>query len=248
MKYALAALFLTPALALADGVYLRLDAGVADSHSARYSDANCANSAPPALFGCGAGRDGAPLAAVGDFSSARNVEVGVGYRWSPNWRTDLTLGRQSGYSFAGNANFLNTTGAQDVRNDVTVQSVFLNAYFDLPLGGALTPYFGIGAGWAEKDASALRYTFPGISATAATTTPGGKHSDAVWRATLGAALALAPRLSLDVALWYADFGKVESPAGSATIVRASGTRVIAIDATSATLRAQGLNVGLRYAF
>lgn len=237
----------------AEGAYLRIDGGWNQSRSSRFADKDCASITPPALFGCGVGNDGSALGASGDFSSSGSIGLGIGYRFSPAWRADANLGTMRGLGFNGNANFRNTPGAQSVQSDLTVNTLMLNGYLDLAgLGkrdfGAFEPYLGIGVGVAQKKSDAMHYSFPGLSPVAATITPAGRSSDFAWRVTVGTGIRLSEKLTLDVGWHYTDLGKVETDAGNASIVRSAGTRSIAIGATNAPLRVQGVSIGLRYPF
>lgn len=61
---------------------------------------------------------------------------GLGYRWSENFRTDLTL---------------DYTGEYDLNNgrDAEAWSVLANGYVDLPINEWLKPYVGLGVGYGD---------------------------------------------------------------------------------------------------
>ena len=65
---------------------------------------------------------------------------GVGYRYNEYWRADIRG------DFAGD---FNVGGGRDL----SLGTVLVNGYFDIPLGAQITPYVGVGAGygWAELD-------------------------------------------------------------------------------------------------
>lgn len=233
---------------LADELYGRVGLAWESTRDARFADRDCAASSPPALFGCGAGRDGRSLGARGDFGSARAVDVALGMRWSPWLRGELLLSGRRGLGFSGQANFLGVDGPQPVRADLRSDAVFAVGYVDLVSAGRLRPYLGLGAGIARNRLGGVRYRFPGIAPEASTTTRGGRRSDFAWLVTVGVELPLAPRWSLDLAWRHADLGRVQSEAGAATIVRPSGTRSLDVAATRARLRSQGLSLSLRHAF
>jgi len=243
---------LLPRHAAGQESYVRIDGGWNKTSHVRFSDNHCGNTTPPALFGCGAGNDGSPLGAVGDFGESGVLGIGLGHRFSPLWRADVVVERQTVLAFNGRANFRNTPGDQPVTGDVSVTTALLNTYLDIAplLGesfGNFQPYVGLGIGFARKHAGAMHYRFPGLSPQALTATPGGTRTDPAWRATIGTGIALSRTLAVDLAWHYTDLGQVKTDTGAATIVRAS-TRMLSIDSTHAPLRTQGFSIGLRYHF
>lgn len=159
------------------GWYLRLDAGLGreSNHGAKENGVS---------YGAGDGVDS--FSSTGDgfgslgswFSNSSSVNanygLGVGYNWSRNWRSDLTLDRRSSteYKMRGtyqyNNNVINTTAPYSplyvpptpltridgvATENATMRSGVLlaNTYFDWKNSSAFTPYVGLGIGLAYLD-------------------------------------------------------------------------------------------------
>jgi len=100
---------------------------------------------------------------TGDFDQAVNFGVGVGFRWSERFRTDLTgesrraervrtIGRSSVDLEPDPANGIDSgrvVGATDDEMHIKGGLVLFNAYYDMPTRwGGFTPYIGGGLGFA----------------------------------------------------------------------------------------------------
>lgn len=206
------------------GFYGRLGVGVDWPEGNRYRDANCASTEPPALFGCVDGDDGRPLGAPGEFDATPVLDAAL-----LSWRANM--------DFSGQSNFLGAGANQPVNGSVSSLAGFGVAYVDLPR-----------IGQARNRMGSMTYGFPSLSATATTTTPGGSRTDLAYLLTAGFSVPLGERFDLDLAYRYTDLGQVQTASGQATVVRASGTRSIAIGGTKADLRSHGVMLSLRYAF
>ena len=106
----------------------------------------------------------------------------------------------------------------------------------------------LGAGAARNKVGDVRFSFPGLGATASTVIPGGRETNFAWMAAAGVSLPVSSRLTLDVAYRYVDLGDVRTSAGPATITRTSGVRAIDIAPTYADLVTQGVSASVRLAF
>ena len=116
-------------VAAADGVYLRAGVGLDRSSDARFTDTDCATDG---LYGCGAGTDGAPFGALGDFGAITGLEVGVGYRAAPALRIEGLVQSRPRAAYAGRANFLAADRRQSVSADLAVLSGLAVAYATWP--------------------------------------------------------------------------------------------------------------------
>ncbi len=245
----LAATLTLPASAWAQsGPYLRGGLGMDWSDDTRFEDQDCSRTDPPALFGCVAGSDGEPLGAGGDFGEGAVLDAAIGYRFSPRLRAEALLSYRPDMDFAGEADFLNVPGRQPVSADMRSLGVFAVGYVDLPPMGRLQPFIGAGIGAAHNRIGSVTYGFPGLGANAATVIRGGSHTDLAYLVTLGAAVPLTDRLTLDIAYRYTDLGEVRTDSGTATIVRNSGTRTLDIAGIQAELKTHGVMASLRYDF
>lgn len=246
---------LAPAAAEADGtgLYLRGGVGGEGSQAAHLRDIDCAQTQPPALFGCGRGIDGRPLGARGGFGRSAAFDLGVGYRVLPALRAEALLTYRPGLAFSGRANFLATPGPQPVSADLATLSAMAVGYVDLPgLGlpplGPVEPYLGGGIGVAGHRIGRVAFAFPGLGADATTVIRGGESTRLAWMLTAGGATRLTDRLVLDLAYRYSDLGEVATRAGPAVITRRTFTRVLDIAGTKAELATHGIAASLRVEF
>jgi opacity protein-like surface antigen len=230
------------------GAYARFGVGLDDPQGSRFRDDDCSSTEPPALFGCVQGDDSRQLGARGDFDTTVVLDAALGYRFTPWLRAEALLSWRPSMDFSGQSNFIGAGSNQPVRGSVSSLAGFGVAYVDLPRLGRLQPFLGAGLGVARNRLDSMRYAFPGLSAEATTTTPGGSSTDLAYLLTTGLSLPLGDRLDLDLAYRYTDLGEVQTGSGEASVVRASGSRRIAIGGTKADLRNHGVMLSLRYAF
>ena len=97
---------------------------------------------------------------------------GVGYRYNENLRTDVRA------DFAGEYNVGGGT-------DLGFGTALVNGYFDFPLGGQITPYLGVGAGYG--------WTY---------LQPGSDRSGFAYSLMAGASFDLTQQIALDVGYRY----------------------------------------------
>lgn len=233
----------------ASGVYLRLGGGLDWPAPTVFSDADgCASLQPPALFGCGAGEDGRTLGARSGVRQSPVLEAGLGYRVTPWLRAEALLSWRPQLDLSGQANFLGAGSDQPVSLDAASLAGFGVAYVDLPRIGGVQPFLGAGLGLARNRLRTASFRFPSIAAEASTSLPSGTSTDLAWLLTAGISLPLSERLALDLAYRFTELGSLTSSSGTATVVRPSGQRSIAIGGTTADLQSQGVMLSLRYAF
>lgn len=228
--------------------YVRLGVGADGSLPATFGDRDCDAVAPPALFGCGDGRNGEPLQATGSFGTSVGLDAGVGYRFNSWLRGEALLNYRPSYQYSGQANFLGGGSPQPLEADLSSVAGFGVGYVDLPRLGRVQPYLGAGVGVARNRISSVEYRFPSLPGDASTTIAGGTHTGVAWLLTAGLAVPLRERLSMDLAYRYTDLGRVQTDAGNATIERATGRRSLEIAGTQSSLQTHGVMLSLRYAF
>ena len=201
---------LSGAGAWANDVYVRTGVGLDWSKDTRFKDKDCTNHSPPAiyaLYGCGPGNDGAPLSTHGDFSAPAGFELGLGHAVMPALRIEALFQYRPRFTLTGHANFLQTTGRQEVSARVSSLSGMFAAYVDLPqLGlprlGPFSPFVGGGAGASYIDVGKTRMKFTRTR----TIVPGGHQVNFAWMLTAGVGTSLTDRLTLDLAYRYTDSG------------------------------------------
>lgn len=118
--------------------YWRLETGYSDANSAGFKDRDWAN------FGilCADRFCSAP-ARLDNIGNSPILGVGVGHRFTPRVRADVTLTYRGGYR-------LNDRDA-DAHYSATIRStaLMLNGYYDFMAGNG-GPYLGLGVGWAHN--------------------------------------------------------------------------------------------------
>ncbi len=234
-----------------DGFYLRAGFVADSSKPTRFRDEDCSSTSPAALYGCGDGLDGAPISSLGDFGTKAGIDLGLGYVAAPALRLEAVVQHRPRFSFDGRANFLQTTGRQDVSAELSTLTGMLAAYVDLPaLGlprmGPLSPFIGAGAGLSRIRIGEMRMEF----ARTRTIVPGGRRTGFAWMATAGVAVSLGSKMALDLAWRYTDYGAVKTGKATGRIEYRDGRAPfpLSLARTRAALRRHGWGLSLRYAF
>ena len=235
----------------ASDYYLRLGIGMDQASDAIFSDRNCLNLYPWALYGCGEGPDGKPYRSAGEFESAKNLKLGLGYSVTDRFRVELSVESRSSFEFVGRANFLATDAQQDVVTPVESTSSLLTSYMNIanwnvaPFG-EISPYFGLGFGFVRNTSEETRMDFP----YTITTLPDGSKTDFAGVLAMGVSSSLGlERLALDVEFQYTYLGKVISGRDVGYVTWRSGARdplALDLDLTRSRLKRLGVNVSIRY--
>ena len=110
----------------------------------------------------------------GSDDSALSLGGGVGYRFNPNMRADLTMDWAGDYKVAPGA-------------DMSTTTVLGNLYFDWANDTAFTPYVGAGLGYGWVD-----------------NTPSGNHSGLAYGLTAGVAMDLTQNVAIDLGYRFRD--------------------------------------------
>lgn len=208
-----------------EGLYLRLDLGGGITHD-------------PGFSPNGAWPTGQGTTAESDSTNSLIGQVGLGYRFTPEFRSDLTLGyRTQGVSYdsAGGGNLVK--GETDIR---TITAM-LNAYYDVGTYSGFTPYVGAGMGWARHWSEDIKHTSAaGLSGTEKSE----GDSTLAWSLGAGVSYAIEKGWTLDFGYRFTDLGKPDIAKGwvdSAATAYGNST-------LDEHLRSHDLTVGLRYDF
>lgn len=228
--------------------YLRLGVGADGSTTSSFRDRDCQSKQPPALFGCGTGRNGRSLEAAGAFGTGVVLDAGLGYRLNSWLRAEALFNYRPAYEYSAQANFIQSAPPQPVTANLSSVAGFGVGYIDLPRLRRVQPYIGAGVGVARNRISAVSYGFPAIAPDASTTIAGGTTTGLAWLLTAGVAIPLSERLSLDLAYRYTDLGNVQTDTGTASIVRPTRITQLEIAGTQSSLQTHGAMLSLRYAF
>jgi len=179
-------------------MYVRLDLGYSKSTKVDMKDEDFASTglicADPACNTPGK---------LKDVGSGFLLGGGVGYRFSPHFRGDITLGVRlynMNVSDASNTTF---------KAEVLSLSAMVNAYIDFAATG-VSPYVGAGVGYARNSVDNLEITFAG---TTFTVTESGVASGLATSLMAGIAIPLSGGTVLDIGYRYSALGKLNLDVG-----------------------------------
>lgn len=217
------------------GVYLRGDVGGAFGADTDFKDTS-----PSAA--------NATLGTSTEPSTVGNNVIfggGVGYRFTPMFRSDLTLDYLPSTDVSGHNSVVTTATS---KANVSSLIGMINGYLDIngfapAMFGRFQPYLQAGVGFARNDldTTSIGGTFGPFVLSG--TLSGHTDTSFAWGVGAGAGYALTPNLTLDVGYKYLDLGDmrtgnfVSGPGGSGTFT-----------ALKADLHVHTVTVGLRYAF
>ena len=214
------------------GWYLRGDIGFSNQRVKRLNNAlDAANTSSSQRSG---------------FNSAGIFGLGVGYKFNPWFRGDLTG------EYRGNSNFdgfdlIGFPGGFGAHTYHAAKSEWLalaNAYVDLGTWWGVTPFVGAGAGGARVSIA----NFTDLTVTSAGGPPGLAFGDNVskwnfaWALHAGLAYRVSPNFTVELAYRYLDMGD-----GLTGDLRApDGTNTIVNPATFKSLTSHDLKMGVRW--
>jgi opacity protein-like surface antigen len=169
--------------ALGSGWYLRGDLGVAhQSISPRR-----------------AGADGLSALINIQTDHAASLGGGVGYRFSPWFRADLTVDHRFAAAFKGSRFAGNGAWAVD-RAAFDATTLSLNGYLDLPLWDGITPYLGAGIGGSQARFDDTRRYVAG--AAGVLPLPSDAETVFAWALMGGVAFEITTNLTVDFGYRY----------------------------------------------
>lgn len=242
-----ALLVLAGSAAAAPPLYVRAGVGLASTGDTTIRDLDCAATEPPALFGCGPGVDGRPLAARGDFGDSPLWEAAAGAELGRRVRLELALVTHAELDLDAEANFLGVSGAQPARADGRSVAGLLVVAVDLaPPAWRLQPFAALGAGIARNRTGRVTYAFPSLGPEAVTVVQGGAHSDLAWTAAVGASYPLTDATRIELTARHADLGELRTDPAPATIVRSGGSFTLDVAGTRADVESLGFVLSLRH--
>lgn len=152
--------------------------------------------------------------------------AGVGYRFLPQFRADVTFGYRGDYGFNVRS------GASRLQADLDSFVGLVSGYYDIVTIRGLTPYIGAGIGVADNSYGRTRLT---TGATSLTALAGHSRTEFAWQAAAGASYAFTPNWSLDIGYHYLDMGTAQAGPSGPLALRGD-------------LQAHEVTVGVRYAF
>lgn len=213
--------------AQARGFYARFDAGVAISAPTSMSFPD--QSTDPT-----------------DFSSATSAigSIGVGYRFTFPFRVDGTISYLPSLALTGHPRI----EGSDVTDKTKVDSLIamVNGYLDFKPFGRFRPYVDGGIGVTRN--ATHHFTETAVGTTATVSLSDETRLKPAWSVGAGIAVAVAKRVTVDIAYRYIDLGEIRQ--GTALTLSDSGGSVTVPfpDGTKAPLEVHLLTVGVRVGF
>jgi len=172
--------------------------------------------------------------------------IGYGYKFTNNFRADVTLHYEWPGHFHGNLHCIDTgvpCGANDYSDeyaDISAWTGLVNGYLDLGNFYGFTPYVGAGLGMSYLTVSNVHYINPANSDSPGPGSWSGSKSkwNFAWSLTAGASFNITRDWLIDVNYRYVNLGDAES----VVIPALAGTEPIRYD----NITAQEVRVGLRF--
>lgn len=144
--------------------------------------------------------NGPPAVRSPEFDKSWLAGAGVGYKWE--WfRTDLTVDYGSVSAFTGNSAIQNN----DFKANIDSVTGLVNVYGDLGTWFGLTPYVGVGAGFARLQAA----DFNLVSAPGAFTNSGSNWNFA-WAYMAGISYRVMGNYHVDLGYRHVNMGDVDT--------------------------------------
>lgn len=196
------------------------------------------------------------------------IGLGVGYQFNPWFRTDATLEFRAGVSAdgflrqhtqygdgGGTADFYgdNRYGGGKLRSIVGL----VNAYADLGTWSGVTPFIGVGIGFASNSLSGFTDTGVnqtinsdgssyGTSPTFASSIGSGNTTNFAWALHAGLAYTVNPNLKLELSYRYLNLGEAQT--GNVYCYNPSGCDQIGAPIKINDITAQDIRLGMRWTF
>jgi outer membrane protein OmpA-like peptidoglycan-associated protein len=215
-------------ISLPSGLYVRGDVGAAIGEDTEFKDGFLSPTTQP--------------------SSTGNSFIfggGIGYRFTPAFRSDITLDYIPGLNVSGH----NSSASVTNRGNLSSFVALLNGYVDINgffpnLFGRFQPYVVGGVGVAHNDLgrTSLAGTLGTLNLNGASLNSNATTHFA-WGVGAGVGYALTPNWTVDLGYKYLDLGEMQS---GSTLIRAAGTTAIA--PVKADLQVHTVMIGLRYTF
>lgn len=156
-----------------------------------------------------------------DTDSAFGGSFAVGYNFNPKFKVPMRAELEySAFSkakgkrsfFKGNDAIPSLNMLNRFEQEVGVQTIFVNFYYDEKTSTPLTPYLTAGLGIAIVDSKAKEDHFEATSGTFLYSGHGPSETDVnfAWNVGLGLAYDFSPNFSMDIGYRYADLGSAKT--------------------------------------
>lgn len=220
------------------GPYLRAEIGYSQARDADFVEDNPA--APDCFLFSASGGCGSQLNNLG---STVEYGIGIGYRFNPLFRLDLSYGSRGNYNLQG----WDSAGTY-FDPKVSSDSIMLTAFIDIPykIADRVQPYVGIAVGRSRNKMDSINWHDPGPPSSNGTLNGASSKNSTAWQFTLGAAISLTDSWILDLGYRYSDMGEFQKNAGPDQAGNFNGTGFTS--SATGNLRANEFFAGVRYDF
>jgi opacity protein-like surface antigen len=249
-----------PILFESNGWYLRGDVGVGAYDSGDWSQAPLDN-------GSTILSNEMYSTTVGDGAI---IGFGVGYQFNPWFRTDATLEYRAGVAASGYLRQHTQFGSEDgvldfygdnLYNGGRLRSIvgLLNVYVDMGTWAGVTPFVGVGLGFASNSLSGFTdkgvsetwlegEPYDGTSPTFTSSVGSGSTTNLAWALHAGLSYTVNPNLKLELSYRYLNLGEAES--GNVYIYKPGDHLSSEVGAPIYIndLTAQDIRLGMRWTF
>ena len=227
--------------AQAEGFYARIDSGI--SMTKKLSDGTSEE-----FYGGKKAKHGAIYG------------FGVGYQFNDKLRMDLNVAPRK-HKFSRNSEKRDQVVFEKstFKQDITVNAIMLNGYYDIIEHKGMIPYLTVGAGIAENKGGIARQDGTKFDMGLVNKTAKGRSlkkkstRNFVWNVGIGTSYSFTDKLSLDLGFKYLDLGRVKTfDEREVECFNASGVPAPKLNVSNiesiAKLRVHSFTVGLRYKF
>jgi opacity protein-like surface antigen len=175
-----------------------------------------------------------------DVGGSYILGAGLGYRFSPNLRGDITATYRGGYDVDFTNRVILFPVTAQAKADVSSIAGLVNVYYDIGKFGLFTPYVGGGIGLSRNKIDDVSAIAPG-GVTAQI--DGDEKISLAWQLSAGTAIEIRPGVSFDIGYRYIDLGKVETAdtGNLLGVIPVTGVRA------AGELKAHEIQVGFRWA-
>ena len=214
------------ALAKDNNYYIKAEVGVAKSNKIKITEG------PSSDFYKKSGNKG--------FNSSPIHSIGFGYKINDKFRTEITYNYVD-FKYKRNATTpSNPNIIPEYKQKVNIQTGMINLLYDVATYQKLTPYLGLGVGYAKicpKDAS--RSTKDGKQFYYS-----NKSENLTYALMGGVSIDITDRVNFDIGYKFQDFGKTKG----FSKLKSPTSPEINIDPKSFNIRAHIATIGVRYSF
>jgi opacity protein-like surface antigen len=183
---------------------------------------------------------------VDDIGDSGSLSLGVGYRFTDNYRMDLTGGFRPAFELDDSI----TTAAltEDTYSAaISTTTIMLSGYYDISMSDSkVKPYIGVGLGWSRNEIEMTAVTNP-LGGPLYRTYGGDTKQSVAWQLNAGVGIPLrGSRAIMDIGYKYVDAGELDS--GPSTVSGTAGGAFgpFPFDGVTGDIAFHEISIGIRY--